>query len=186
MFKLHHMFVLGTLALLSQQALASQFVLKSNDIQSGLMLEDAQVFNGFGCHGKNISPELHWSGEPEGTRSFAVTVYDPSAPSISGWWHWTVVNISVQEHKLNRGAGQVSGKLLPGGAIQGLNDYGFAGFGGACPPEGFKAHPYIFTVWALDTDKLPVSDTSSGALVGYQLLAHKLATAQLTPVYGTR
>ena len=175
MFNSRHLFVTITLTFISQQAFASIFELESNDIQSGHMLTDAQVFNGFSWHGENISPELHWSGEPEGTRSFAITVYDPSAPSVSGWWHWIVANISVQVHKLKRDASQISGKSLPEGAVQGRNDYGFAGFGGACPPEGFKVHPYIFTVWALNTEKLPVSNSSSGAAVGYQLLKHKLA-----------
>ncbi|HBZ6107262.1 TPA: Raf kinase inhibitor-like protein YbcL, partial [Escherichia coli] len=140
-------------------------------------------FSGFGCEGGNTSPSLTWSGAPEGTKSFAVTVYDPDAPTGSGWWHWTVANIPATVTYLPADAGRRDGTKLPTGAVQGRNDFGYAGFGGACPPKGDKPHHYQFKVWALKTDKIPVDSNSSGALVGYMLNANKIATAEITPVY---
>ena len=169
--------------LISTTALAvDNFHVTSPQVKAGGTLGDAQVFNGFGCKGGNVSPALNWTGAPEGTKSFAVTVYDPDAPTGSGWWHWTVFNISATAKGLPEGAG--SGKGLPAGAGQGRNDFGSAGFGGACPPVGDKPHRFIFTVWALKTDKLDLDDKASGALVGYMLNANKLGKAVLTAKYG--
>jgi Raf kinase inhibitor-like YbhB/YbcL family protein len=137
-----------------------------------------QEFNSFGCTGQNLSPALHWQNVPANTQSLAVTVYDPDAPTGSGWWHWTVVNLPPQTTHL------LPGGPLPTGAIEGRTDYGSATFGGACPPEGDKPHRYIITVWALDVSSLPIDSQSSGALVGYYLNAHKLAKASLTVRYG--
>jgi hypothetical protein len=178
--------LLTVAALVNVSAHAADFKLSSQTIKNNKPLDSLQVFNSFGCNGGNTSPDLHWSGEPAGTKSFAITIYDPSAPSISGWWHWTMVNIPASVHNLEIDAGNANGKNVPAGAVQGRNDYGYAGFGGACPPPGFKSHPYIFTVWALDTDKLPITEESSGALVGYQLKAHMIAKAELKPVYGKK
>jgi Raf kinase inhibitor-like YbhB/YbcL family protein len=108
-----------------------------------------------------------------------MTVYDPSAPTGSGWWHWTVVNIPVKTQTLPNGRGDEKSPTLPAGAVQGRNDYGYAGFGGACPPVGDKPHPYQFTVWALSTDKLPIDSNASGALVGYMLNSNVIAKASL-------
>ena len=135
-------------ALLCAASLASAagFTLTSPTIKPGATLADAQVFNGFGCSGKNVSPELKWSGAPAGTKSFAVTVYDPDAPTGSGWWHWVVYNLPAD------------GKGLPAGAVQGRTDFGANAFGGACPPQGDKPHPSISTVAAMVTPKsIPVS-----------------------------
>jgi Raf kinase inhibitor-like YbhB/YbcL family protein len=158
---------------------AANLTLASNDIADNRSLSRREVFQGFGCEGANTSPELTWSNAPVGTKSFAVTVYDPDAPTGSGWWHWTVVNIPASVSGLTRDAGS----HLPKGAIQGRNDYGQAAFGGVCPPQGDKPHHYQFTVWALKVDKLPLDETASGALVGYMLNANALAKATLTPVY---
>ncbi|WP_336818676.1 YbhB/YbcL family Raf kinase inhibitor-like protein [Cedecea sp. MMO-103] len=185
MFKCLSTSLIVSTLLFTAQSQASDFRLLSHTIADGEMLKPAQVFNAFGCHGNNVSPDLSWQGAPKGTRSFAITVYDPSAPSVSGWWHWTLVNIPANVHELKTDAGNVSGQNLPAGAVQGRNDYGSASFGGACPPPGFKSHPYLFTLWALDTPTLPVTAESSGALVGYQLNAHVLAKTELRPVYGT-
>ncbi|HGH0344236.1 TPA: Raf kinase inhibitor-like protein YbcL, partial [Escherichia coli] len=154
-----------------------------NEIKTGEQLTTSHVFSGFGCEGGNTSPSLTWSGAPEGTKSFAVTVYDPDAPTGSGWWHWTVANIPATVTYLPADAGRRDGTKLPTGAVQGRNDFGYAGFGGACPPKGDKPHHYQFKVWALKTDKIPVDSNSSGALVGYMLNANKIATAEITPVY---
>lgn len=162
---------------------ASGFVLSSPDIKEGVTLSNAQVFNSFGCTGENLSPELNWSGAPAGTKSFAVTVYDPDAPTGSGWWHWTVVNLPATTTRLVKGAGNKA-KLLPRGAIQGMTDFGKPGFGGACPPPGDKPHRYIFTVHALKVEKLDLSSQASGAMVGYYLGQNTLAKASLTALFG--
>ena len=161
----------------------SAFQLTSPTIKPGAMLSDAQVFNGMGCTGRNMSPALKWSGAPAGTKSFAVTLYDPDAPTGSGWWHWVVFNIPASTMSLEEGAGS-SGGNLPAGAVQGRTDFGSAGFGGACPPKGDKPHRYIFTVYALKTDKIEVPADASAAMVGFNLHANKLASATLTARYG--
>lgn len=163
---------------------AGEFHLTSDEIKSNVQLSDALVFQGFGCDGGNTSPSLVWSGAPEGTKSFAVTVFDPDAPTGSGWWHWTVVNIPATVNSLAAGAGNQQSVKLPDGAVQGRNDFGYAGFGGACPPKGDRPHHYHFKVWALKTESLPIDHGSSGALVGFMLNANKLATAEIVPVYG--
>ncbi|MFC0225882.1 kinase inhibitor [Serratia aquatilis] len=163
---------------------AEEFTLRSNEIWPGQSLADAQVFQGFGCSGKNISPSLVWKNAPAGTKSFAITVYDPDAPTGSGWWHWTMVNIPLSVTQLAVDAGNAHSKNLPEGAVQGRNDFGYAGFGGACPPAGTSAHRYRFTVWALKAAHLPIDNASSGALVGYMLKANVLGTSQLEAIYG--
>ncbi|AXP02782.1 MULTISPECIES: kinase inhibitor [Pseudomonas] len=159
---------------------AADFSLTSQDIAENRPLTSREVFQGFGCEGGNTSPELSWSNAPAGTKSYAVTVYDPDAPTGSGWWHWTVVNLPASTKSLPRGVGS----NLPAGAVQGRTDYGQPGFGGACPPVGDKPHRYQFTVWALKVDKLPLDNQASGALVGYMLNANALAKATITSTYG--
>ena len=160
------------------------FVLTSPSIKPGSMLTDAQVFNGFGCTGKNMSPALKWSGAPKETKSFAVTVYDPDAPTGSGWWHWVVYNIPATATELPEGAGSNDGKQLPAGSVQGRTDFGSAGFGGACPPTGDKPHRYIFTVYALKTEKLDIPADGTAAMVGYMINANKLAASSFSAKYG--
>lgn len=121
---------------------------------------------------------------PAGTRSFAVTVRDPDAPTGSGWWHWTVVNIASSVFSLPAGAEIKTALHCRAERSSGRNDFGYAGFGGACPPAGDKPHRYRFTVWALDVPTLPVDAGASGALVGYLLHSHALASAQLTAMAG--
>lgn len=174
------------LALFTFVSQAADFQVTSSDIKTGEPLSDAQVFGGFGCQGDNMSPALSWSGAPKGTKSFAVTAYDPDAPTGSGWWHWTVVNIPLSVSSLATNSGQKGGAMLPAGAVQGRNDFGYDGFGGACPPKGDKPHHYHFKVWALKSDKLPIDSNSSGALVGFMLTANTIATAEVVPVYGIK
>lgn len=165
---------------------AGGFTLSSPGIRPGGTLTEAQVFNGFGCSGKNVSPALTWSGAPAGTKSFAVTVYDPDAPTGSGWWHWVAYNLPATTTGLAEGAGTADGKALPAGTVQGRTDFGAPGFGGACPPQGDKPHRYIFTVYALKTEKIEVPADASAALVGFMLHANQLGKASFTAKYGRK
>lgn len=159
------------------------FVLSSPAIEPGGRLPDEQTFNGFGCSGPNRSPELIWSGAPADTKSLALTLYDPDAPTGSGWWHWVVYNIPPHVDRLSAGAGTPDGLALPPGAFQGRTDFGSRGFGGACPPPGDKAHRYIFSLHALNIEKLELPEDASAALVGFMIHNHRIATAQLIATY---
>lgn len=160
------------------------FTLTSPDLPDGKPLPNAQVFNGFGCTGANVSPRLQWTGAPAGTKSFAVTVYDPDAPTGSGWWHWVVFNIPATTTELEAGAGEAAGSKAPRGAVQSMTDFGAPGFGGACPPPGDKPHRYIFTVHALKVDSLPLDAKAPGAMVGYYLGQNTIAKASFTRTFG--
>jgi Raf kinase inhibitor-like YbhB/YbcL family protein len=163
---------------------AGSFKVTSSDVKAGSTIADTFVFNDFGCSGKNLSPALTWSGAPSGTKSFAVTVYDPDAPTGSGWWHWLVFNLPPDTTSLAQGAGDPKAPKLPAGAVQSRTDFGGAGYGGPCPPQGDKPHHYIFTVYALKVDKIDVPAEASGAMVGYNLNGNALAKASLTATYG--
>jgi hypothetical protein len=165
---------------------AAGMKLTSGEIKNGATIANAQVFKGFGCTGDNISPSLSWSGVPKGTKSLAITVYDPDAPTGSGWWHWVVFNIPPGTASLPKDAGDTSKNLMPQGAIQSRTDFGSDGYGGPCPPKGDKPHHYHVTVFAVDVDKLPDAqgDSASAALVGYDLHFHTLGKASLTGLYG--
>lgn len=151
------------------------FTLTSNDITDGGVLPDAQVQ----AKG-NTSPHLAWSGAPEGTQSYAIHCYDPDAPTGSGFWHWTVANIPADVSELATGASSAG---LPKGAVEGRTDYGEPGFGGAAPPPGHGPHRYIFTVFAVDVEKLDVTPDNSGAVFGFNLFFHTLAKASITATY---
>jgi hypothetical protein len=173
-------------AVLPPMANAAGFKLSSPNIEPGGTLTEAQVFKGFGCEGKNVSPALKWDGAPQGTKSFAVTVYDPDAPTGSGWWHWVVYNIPGDATELAEGAGTADGKGLPPGATQGRTDFGAPGFGGACPPQGDKPHRYIFTVHALKAQKIDVPADASAALVGFMINANRIVKASFEAKYGRK
>ena len=168
---------------LDAAAADSVFRLQSPSVAPNGMISNDQVYSGFGCSGKNISPALSWKGAPRDTKSFALTVYDPDAPTGSGWWHWVVYNIPADVSELPAGAGNPGGSL-PAGALQGHTDFGTSGFGGPCPPAGDKPHRYIFTVYALKADKISVPDEASAAMVGFMIHANSLAKASLTARYG--
>jgi len=163
---------------------AASFKLTSTDVGTKGMIKDEFVFNKFGCTGNNISPALSWSGAPAAAKSFAVTVFDPDAPTGSGFWHWLVANIPASETSLAKNAGDPQSGVAPKGSVQARNDYGSSSYGGPCPPKGDKPHRYIFTVYAVDTDALEVDANSSGAVVGFNLHYHTLAKATFTARYG--
>ncbi len=165
------------------QARAAGFTLSSPQLVPGARLHNEQVFNGFGCTGANVSPELDWQGEPAGTKSFAVTVYDPDTPTGRGWWHWVIFNIPATVHRLARDAGNIATATGPAGAVQSRTDYGKPGYGGACPPAGARAHRYQFTVYALDTARLPLGPDTSPAIVGFYIRQHELGQAGITVYY---
>ncbi len=142
-----------------------------------------QVFGGFGCTGENISPQLMWENAPEGTKSFAITLYDPDAPSGSGWWHWVVYDIPSSTTTLPAGAGAKEGSTLPEGARQGRTDFGEKAYGGPCPPEGHGPHRYIITVHALSTSELEVPGDASPALIGFNINGNSLARASIMFYY---
>lgn len=173
-------------AVIATPALAQgkKMSVSSTDIKASQMIGPAQVFNSFGCSGQNRSPALSWKNAPADAKSFAVTMYDPDAPTGSGWWHWVVFNIPANVTSLPAGAGDPKANLMPAGAVQSLTDFGAPGYGGPCPPQGSKPHRYVFTVFALKTDKLPLDDKAMGAFVGFNLNANVIAKATLTAKYG--
>jgi Raf kinase inhibitor-like YbhB/YbcL family protein len=163
---------------------ADPFTLQSAEIKPNSTIAEAQVFKGFGCEGGNVSPSLTWKNPPPGTKSFAVTVYDPDAPTGSGWWHWVMFNIPADVTSLSLGIGNPASGQTPKGAVQSKTDFGKPGYGGPCPPKGDKPHRYIFTVYALNVDKIDADENASGAMVGFMLNANKLGKASLTATYG--
>jgi Raf kinase inhibitor-like YbhB/YbcL family protein len=159
------------------------FTLTSSDVSDGDVLPLPHVSGVMGAGGEDRSPQLSWSGFPEGTRSFAVTVYDPDAPTASGFWHWAVVNIPATVTELPGGAGDQGGAKLPDGAVQLRNDAGFPGYVGAAPPAGHGPHRYFVVVHAVDTDALDVTPDASPAVLGFNLFGHTLARATLVATY---
>jgi len=162
------------------------FKLISNSFRDGDYLPEAHVLSkdfGFGCAGGNQSPHLAWSDAPSGTKSFAVTCYDPDAPTGSGFWHWVVVNIPATVTELALDAGNPQTNTLPKSAMQTRTDYGTPGYGGACPPPNDHPHRYIFTVFAVSQETLPVTPDTSAAVVGFNLHYTTLAKATLMGLY---
>ena len=177
--------LLGSVLVFQASASAADgFSISTSAFKDGGTIAMDQVFNSFGCTGGNHSPELSWSGAPAGTKSFAVTIYDPDAPTGSGFWHWTVFNIPANVTKLPADAGGEKGAGLPAGAVQGRTDFGFSHFGGPCPPVGDKPHHYLVTVYALKTDKLDLDANASGALVGFYIHGNMLGKATITGLFG--
>jgi Raf kinase inhibitor-like YbhB/YbcL family protein len=170
--------------LMVSPAFAADFQLTSPVVKNKGTVGMEQVFNGFGCTGGNVSPALSWKNAPKETKSFAVTVYDPDAPTGSGWWHWLIFNIPPSVTGLAANAGTPDGERAPKGAIQSMTDFGQRGYGGPCPPVGNKPHRYIFTVYALKVDQLPLKEDASGAMVGFYLNQNALGKATLTATYG--
>ena len=161
------------------------FTVISNSFKDGDYLSNDLILSAdfrHGCAGGNISPHLKWSGAPERTKSFAVTLYDPDAPTGSGFWHWVMVNIPANVSELPEGAGSRRGRL-PAGALQTRTDFGEPGYGGPCPPQGDHPHRYLFTVFAVKTDKLDVKAETSAAVVGFNLHFNTLARAEIMGLF---
>lgn len=163
-----------------------KFRLTSPDFRAGGTLSMEQVFNSFGCTGRNLSPALAWGGAPEGTQSFALFCHDPDAPTGgAGWWHWLVLNIPASATGLAKDAGAADGSKLPAGAMHVNTDFGSPGWGGPCPPPGDKPHRYVFTLYALKVGRLdPAGGTAS--LAGYMVNGNALAKATLIGKYGRK
>ncbi len=160
--------------------------LRSNNFEDGDYLAEAHVLSevfGFGCNGGNRSPHLEWSGAPAGTRSFALTCYDPDAPTGSGFWHWLVVNIPPGVAELPLDAGDPATGLMPAGALQTRTDFGRPGYGGPCPPPGDHPHRYLFTLFALKAETIEVSADTMPAVVGFMLNFNTLEKAALMGLY---
>ena len=159
------------------------FEVASTDIKDGECLPSPQVSGIFGAGGDDCSPELSWTGFPSETKSFVVTCYDPDAPTVSGFWHWSVVDIPASVTSLPSGAGDESGDRLPVGAFQLRNDAGLRRYLGAAPPPGHGRHRYFFVVHAVDSETLGVPDDASSALLGFNLFSHTLARATMVCWY---
>jgi Raf kinase inhibitor-like YbhB/YbcL family protein len=175
---------LASMAAFGQPAPSMQ--LTSTNFKDGDYLPLDHVLSadfGFGCSGGNMSPELAWSGAPDGTKSFALSVFDPDAPTGSGFWHWVVVNIPPEVTELALDAGNPKANNLPPGARQIRTDFGAPGYGGPCPPTGDHPHRYIFTVFAVGMDQLQVNNDTTPAVVGFMLHFNTLAKAELEGLY---
>lgn len=150
------------------------FTLESDDLSDGAPVPDLHV-----ASGGNTSPHLRWHGFPPGTRGFVLTCFDPDAPTPSGWWHWTVLDLSAAETEVEQGAGD-SDLTLEGAAFHLRNDSGEASYQGAAPPAGDRAHRYVFAVHALDVETLGLTDDTSPAAAAFHTLFHTIARATLT------
>ena len=170
--------------IVATSASAADLQVSSPAIKDGGTIKNEQVYSGFGCSGANISPELQWQNAPKDAKSFAVMVYDPDAPTGSGWWHWVIFNIPAPTTGLPANAGKVDGGAAPKGSVQSMTDFGKPGYGGPCPPQGNKPHRYVFTVYALKVDQLPLKQDATGAMVGFYLNQNALAKGSLTGYYG--
>jgi Raf kinase inhibitor-like YbhB/YbcL family protein len=155
------------------------FTVTSTDVTDGQPLDELFAHTSVG--GKNLSPQLSWSGFPAATRGFVVTCFDPDAPTGSGFWHWVLVNLPVSVTSLDRGVDP-----LPEGGFCVRNDYGERGYGGSAPPPGDRAHRYVFAVHAIDVDALEVTPDASPAYVGFNLAFHTLARATIRPTFQVR
>jgi Raf kinase inhibitor-like YbhB/YbcL family protein len=160
---------------------AQTFTLKSNDL--GGQATEKQVFNSFGCNGENLSPQLFWENSPNGTKSYAVTIFDESAPTGSGWWHWLIFDIPTFVKELKSGTGNLSINKSPIGSIQSITDFKSQGYGGPCPPVGSGFHKYVITIYALKIEKLGLDATANPALVGFMLEQNVIQKSSLIFYY---
>jgi Raf kinase inhibitor-like YbhB/YbcL family protein len=162
---------------------SANFHLASSTWREGGSVPRENVFDGAGCGGGNVSPELHWSGAPGDTKSFAITIFDPDAPGAGRWWHWVIFNIPVTVSELPAGAGSRQSRGAPAASVQCRNDFGGPGYGGPCPPAG-TTHRYVAKVYALNVEKLPLGSEIPPAKAAKQIEAHSIGTASLTVKFG--
>ena len=150
----------------------------------GARQDDARRrFNGWGQAGENLSPHLRWEEAPAGTKSFAVTCYDPDAPTESGFWHWLLFDIPASVTELPRAVGSPDMTGLPPGAIHARNDFGAKAYGGAAPPAGGGPHRYFIVVHALGVESLGLDSEAAPAVVGFTCNANVLGRASLVVQY---
>ena len=180
----HLLFTIPVVAL-SLTTNAHSFEASSADIKPNTTIAQKFAFNGFGCTGENLSPEINWKNPPAGTKSFALMVHDPDAPTGgAGFWHWVVVDIPTTSSGLVQGAGIADGRALPVNARQINTDFGTPGWGGPCPPAGDKPHHYNFTVYALKVEKLDLAPNATAALTGFMVNMNAIGKASFTGLYG--
>ena len=175
--------IAAIIVLLSSPAMATELSLKSAEISDGTGASSTMEYNAGACHGENRSPELSWSGEPDTTQSFVVSMFDPDAPYPGGWLHWMVLNIPADTHVLRSGAGGDNAASLPEGVVQLKNSYGTQGYGGPCPPRGDKPHRYEITLYAMPqgSTNVPVGQTAQDTVAW--LKSNALASSQITLTY---
>jgi Raf kinase inhibitor-like YbhB/YbcL family protein len=154
----------------------------SQTFKHGGTIPDSAIFNGMGLSGGNLSPQFSWTDVPPATKSFAIVCHDPDAPTSGGFYHWVMFNIPGDWTGLDEGAGSKKAEALTHGEVLGHTDYGATGYGGPCPPPG-PAHHYNFTVYALDVQTLPLSSSTTGALLEFQAIAHTLDKATITGLF---
>ncbi len=173
------------LGLAGGPAVAADFSLSSRDIAANGVIAKKYVFNGFGCTGDNVAPQLSWNNPPAGTKGFAILVHDPDAPTGgSGWWHWVVINLPASMRSLETGGLSPTTLAAAPGIRQIKTDYGMTSYGGPCPPVGDKPHRYVFTIYALKVTPLESPEGATAALVGYLVNGNSLAKASFTALYG--
>ena len=153
----------------------------STSFQHNTRLPEEHVFDGWGLSGGNRSPQLSWSGAPAGTKGYAVTCFDPDAPTPCGFWHWLLVGIPADVTRLEAGAG--TAETAPAGAFHVSNDFGDKRYDGAAPPAGDQPHRYLFAVHALDTDDLGLDDSASAAVTAFTMGGHTLARGVISASY---
>ncbi|MFT3715134.1 MAG: YbhB/YbcL family Raf kinase inhibitor-like protein [Gordonia sp. (in: high G+C Gram-positive bacteria)] len=160
-----------------------EITVTSEDFTEGQTLPLPQASAIFGAGGRDVSPQLSWSGFPAETKSFAVTVYDPDAPTASGFWHWAVADIPATVTSLSSGAGAPGSELLPSGAQTLTNDAALQQYVGAGPPPGHGPHRYMFVVHAVDVESLDLPAGASPAFLGFNLFSHAIARGRLTGIF---
>lgn len=165
------------------------FSILSDDFTDNSRLNDLHAYDdpNFSSQGNNLSPALHWSNAPPGTQSYAITVYDPDAPTGSGFWHWVLCNLPISCTRLSRGAGSPNPyktNALPTSAVQLSNDFGSIGYGGCAPPANDLPHRYIFSVHAIKVSSLPIDSSTTNAVARFQIIQNTLAVAKITGLYG--
>ena len=171
----------SALALCLQPAMALE--LQSPELANQSRMNKQQEFQGYGCNGSNISPVLEWKDIPSGAKSFALTMHDPDAPKAGGWWHWLVFNIPRDTRTIKAGAGNPASGSMPAQAVQSRTDFGNVGYGGPCPPKGHGTHHYHFTLYALDTEKLPLDENALPVEVDSMIKRHMLSSSRITGLY---